>query len=178
MWKADVYRHRASVLGRRTQIVDGPGIMGNGSDRSLKGLREHHSPLRSMMAEASGNTYTSLETFVAAREHLGCIVIFEGDDGGTIYLTIPVREVACDEPALKQLLIDIDAMCWSDSSMARIVYEVVPVGAVLAGGMGGGQIVDRLWLHPRVEALGMSEDIKQVLSGQREQIDADGKSWR
>src|SRR4051812_24771434 len=87
----------------QTQIVDGLGIMANGSDRSSKWLREHQSPLRSMMAEASGNTYTALETLVAAREHPGSVVIFEGDDGGTIYLTIPVREVACDEPVLRQL---------------------------------------------------------------------------
>lgn len=87
-----------------------------------------------MMAEASGNTYVGLEKFAAARDHPGSVVIFERDYGGTIYLTIPVREVACDEAALKQLLIDIDAMCWSDSRGARMVYEVVPVGAaVLAG---------------------------------------------
>lgn len=163
---------------RRTQIVDGIGIMGNGSDRSTKWLPEHHSPLRSMMAEASGNTYTALKTLMAAREHPGSVVIFEGDDGGTVYLTIPVSEVACDEPALRQLLIDIDAMCWSDSSMTRIVYETVPLGASVAGGMGGGQVVDGLWLHPAVEALGVGEDIQQILSGQRKRIETDGRRWR
>jgi hypothetical protein len=71
-----------------------------------------------MMAETSGKSYTALETFGAAREYPGSVVIFEGDDGGTIYLTIPVREVACDEPALRQLLIDIDAMCWLDTRCA------------------------------------------------------------
>jgi hypothetical protein len=131
-----------------------------------------------MMAEASGETYTSPETFVAAREHPGSVVIFEGDDGGTIYLTIPVSEVVCDESVLRQLLIDIDAMCWSDGSMARIVYEVVPVGAAVAGGMGGGRVINGLWLHPGVEELGMREDIQQVLSGTRKQIQTHGKRWR
>jgi hypothetical protein len=134
---------------------------GNGSDRFSKRLPEHHSQVRSMMAEASGNIYRAIERFAAARDHPGSVVIFEGDYGGTIYLTIPVREVACDEAALKQLLVDIDSMCWSDSRGARLVYEVVPVGARVAGGMGGGQVVDGLWLHPRVEALGMREDIQQ-----------------
>lgn len=151
--------------------------MGNGSDR-FKPLPEHHSQVRSLMAEASENTYTALTTFAAAREHPGSVVIFEGDYGGTIYLTIPVGEVICGETALKQLLSDIDAMCWSDPFGARVLYEVVPVGAGVAGGMGGGQVVDGLWLHLDVEALGMREDIQQVLNGKREQIDTAGKDWR
>jgi hypothetical protein len=130
------------------------------------------------MAEASGDAYTALGTFAAACEQPGSIVIFEGDDGGTIYLTIPVREVACGEPALRQLLLDIDTMCWSDHSMARAVYVIVSVGATVAGGMGGGQVIDGLWLHPQVEALGMREDIQQVLKGQLERIDTGGKRWR
>jgi hypothetical protein len=44
--------------------------------------------------------------------------------------------------------------------------------------MGGGEVVDGLWLHPRLEALGMREDVQQVLSGQRRRIDTAGKHWR
>jgi hypothetical protein len=62
--------------------------------------------------------------------------------------------------------------------MARAVYEIISVGATVAGGMGGGQVIDRLWLHPQVEALGMREDIQQVLKGQLERIDSGGKHWR
>jgi hypothetical protein len=160
--------------------------MTNGSDGfpkktrlfSGRGSSASRSPLRSLMVEASGGAYTALETFAAACEQPSSIVIFEGDDGGTIYLTIPVREVACGEPALRQLLLDIDTMCWSDHSMASTVYEIVSVGAIVAGGMGGGQVTDGLWLHPRVEALGMREDIRQVLKGQLERIDTGGKRWR
>ena len=151
--------------------------MGKGPDR-FKPLPGHHSQVRSMMAEASGDAYTAFTTFMAAREHPASVVIFEGDYGGTIYLTIPVHQVACSEAALKQLLFDIDAMCWSDTRGARVVYEVVPVGGGVAGGMGGGQVVDGLWLHAGVEALGMREDIQQVLNGQRQRIDATGKDWR
>jgi len=124
-----------------------------------------------------GDAYTAFTTLVNAREHPGSVVIFEGDDGGTIYLTIPVHQAACDEAALKQLLFDIDAMCWSRTDGARVVYEVVPVGAGVAGGMGGGQVVDGLWLHSEVEALGMREDIQQVLNGLRQRIDTTGKHW-
>jgi hypothetical protein len=35
---------------------------------------------------------------------------FEGDYGGNIYLTIPVREIACGEAALKQCLFAIDGL--------------------------------------------------------------------
>jgi hypothetical protein len=161
----------------QTSSVDGLGIMGNGSDR-FKPLPGHHSQVRFLMAEASQDIYTAFTTFVAAREHPSSVVIFEGDDGGTIYLTIPVREVACGEATLRQLLFDIDAMCWSDTRGARVVYEVVPVGAAVAGGMGGGQVIDGLWLHPRVEALGMREDFQQVLDGKRQRIDAARKHWR
>src|SRR5689334_19711825 len=137
---------------RRPQVLDESDIMGNGSDR-FKPLPAHHSQVRSMMAEASENAYTAFTTLAAAREHSGSVVIFEGDYGGTIYLTIPVREVVCGETALKQLLFDIDAMYWSDPHGARVLYEVVPAGAGVAGGMGGGQVVDGLWLHPKIAAL-------------------------
>jgi len=150
----------------------------NGSNRRAKPLPKHVSPLRSMMADASGDLYVALETFEAARNHPSAIVIFEGDDGGTIYLTIPAYWVGCNEHTLKQLLSDIDAMCWSDISGARVVYEVLPIGSSVAGGMGGGRIIDGLWLHPTLEALGVHEDIEQVLNGQCERIDIIGKSWR
>jgi hypothetical protein len=52
--------------------------------------------------------------------------------------------VVCGEPTLRQLLLDIDTMCWSDHSMARAVYEIVPVGA--AGWWEG------LWPDPAMVA--------------------------
>src|SRR5262249_16251045 len=161
----------------QSQVVDELDIMGNGSDR-FKPLPAHHSQVRSMTAEAPENTYTAFTTFAAAREHSGSVVIFEGDYGGTIYLTIPVRDVACGETALKQLLFDIATMYSSDPRGARVLYEVVQVGAGVAGGMGGGQIVNGLWLHPKIAALGVREDVEQVLNGKREQIDTAGRERR
>jgi len=131
-----------------------------------------------MMADASGGTCTAFTTLTAAREHTASVVIFEGDYGGTIYLTIPVNHVACDEAALKQLLLDIDSMGWSDTRGTLVAYEVVPIGAGVAGGMGGGLVVDGLWLHSRIEALDLREQIEQVLNGQRPQIHTAGKRWR
>jgi hypothetical protein len=130
-----------------------------------------------MMADASGGIYIALETFDAARNRPDSVLIFEGDDGGTIYLTVPMSKVACSEVALKQLLSDIDAMCWADIRMARMVYEVLPIGGTVAGGMGGGRVVDGLWLHPKVERLGLRKDIEQVLHGQRERVESPRKRW-
>ena len=152
--------------------------MADGPDRTSKRQPAHHSALRSIMADAFGKTYTAFETLAAARQHPDSVVIFEGDYAGTIYLTTPVREVGCGEPALRQLLRDIDAACWSDSDTAFVIYEVIPIGAAVAGGMGGGRVLDGLWLHPRVEELGMRDDIQQVLNGGIERIDAGGKRWR
>jgi hypothetical protein len=60
---------------------------------------------------------------------------------------------------------------------ARVVYDVASVDAAVAGGMGGGRVIEGLWHHPSGEALGMRKEIEQVLSGQRQQIDAAGKKW-
>jgi hypothetical protein len=128
-----------------------------------------------MMADADGSKYIALESLAAARNHPDSVVIMEGDDGGTIYLTVPVYKVACSEIALRHLLSDIDAMYWNDRRLAHLIYEIVPIGGAVAGGMGGGQVTDGLWLHPRVEALGVREDVEQVLYGQRERIETDQK---
>ena len=126
-------------------------IVSKKSDSPTRLLPDHHSPVRSI-AEAWGTDYVALETFEAARNRPDSIVILEGDCGGTIYLTVPIYRVTCGEVALNQLLSDIDAMCWADLSMALVLYEVLPIGGALAGGMGGGQVVDGLWLHPKLKS--------------------------
>jgi hypothetical protein len=130
-----------------------------------------------MMADADGGEYMAFEGLAAARNHPDSVVIMEGDDGGTIYLTVPVYKVTCSEIALRHLLSDIDAMCWNDRRLAHLIYEIVPIGGAVAGGMGGGRVADGLWLHPRVQELGVRQDIEQVLNDQRERIEMDEKRW-
>jgi len=62
--------------------------------------------------------------------------------------------------------------------MAHVFYEIVAIGGSVAGGMGGGRVIDGLWLHPRVEKLGVRQDIEQVLQSQREHIEIGQKRWR
>ena len=147
------------------------------SDLLPQQLPAHHSPVRSIMAEVKGADYAALESFDTARRHPGSALVFEGDEGGTIYLTAPMRHVTCTEDALNALLLDIDAMCWQQPDMAHAYYEALPIGAPVAGGMGGGQVADGVWLHPEVELLGMRQQIEDVLSGHRERIDIAGKRW-
>jgi len=95
----------------------------------------------------------------------------EGDYGGSIYLTCPVRLVHCDEPTLQQLLIDLDKHDWNDPEGVGVYYEVAPVGSGVVGGNGGGAVTDGLWLHPDLEAKGLRERVAAVVRGERERLD-------
>jgi hypothetical protein len=140
-------------------------------------LPKYNGSLRSMMAEGHGSEYIAFKSLEEARSRSNSVVIMQGDDGGTIYLTIPVRNVSCGQATLNQLLADIDAMCWADPSMARVFYEIVPSAGAVAGGMGGGRIVDGLWLHLEVEKLGVRQDVEDVLRGERARMEITGKRW-
>jgi hypothetical protein len=147
------------------------------ADGSTTSLPAHHSAVRSILAKAHGGDYIALESFDVARARPDAIVIMEGDDGGTIYLTVPIGKVSCGEVALNHLLSDIDAMCWAEFSAAQVLYEVLPIGGGVAGGMGGGRVADGLWLHPELERLSVRQEIEEVLQGQRERIETAGKRW-
>lgn len=109
------------------------------------------SPLRQLMASSRGASYVSAGDLHTARTRPDMYAIFEGDDGGTIYLTVPVSLIFCTEEALVALLRDIDEIVWNDESMRRIVYEPHTVGNRVAGGMGGGRIESGLWIHDILE---------------------------
>ncbi len=53
----------------------------------------HDSPLRSLMAEATGSTYRSFATLADAKADPDGAVILEGDDGGQIYIVAPADVV-------------------------------------------------------------------------------------
>ncbi len=110
-------------------------------------LQEHESPLRSMMAEAGMISYHPLRSLEEARSYDDGVVVLEGDDGGQIYAVCPARLVSCSSETLRQLLLDLDARIWKDASMARMYYERKPVGAGIAGGMGGGNVAEGVWVH-------------------------------
>jgi hypothetical protein len=142
-------------------------------------LPEGVSPVRYIKADVDGVEYRNCRTLDEARRTADTVMVMEGDDGGQIYLTYPVRYIHCHEAALRQLLEDVDGLGWEDMSGAGMFYEILPVGSDVAGGMHGGEVVDGLWLHPWFDAPNLPPavtrqqlltEIQAVLDGQRERI--------
>jgi hypothetical protein len=132
------------------------------------------SPLRELMAEAGASSYHSLSSLADAQADPHGIAVFEGDDGGQIYLVCPARFIRCSEQILHQLLLDLDEdeIEWpgNDPSTRRIYFESRPPGQGIPGGMGGGKVADEIWIHPRLVQNRFADLIIAVLTGKRERI--------
>jgi hypothetical protein len=114
------------------------------------------------------------ESLTEAQRAPGVFVILEGDWGGQIYLTAPAAAIRCDERSLRRLLRDLDRVAWQSNGGdgAGIRYERHPDRSSLAAGMGGAAVfADSLWLHPRLDDLGIAAKIIGVLVGQRSALD-------
>lgn len=111
-------------------------------------MESHESGVRSLV---HGDGYVSYRSLAEAQADPDAIVVFEGDCGGQIYLTVPARDVRCSEERLDGLLREIDAAQWKDLSMARVYYERRPPDGFVSGGMGGGEAEGRLWIHERLQ---------------------------
>jgi hypothetical protein len=100
------------------------------------------------------------------------VATLEGDDGGVIYLICPVRLIRCDEPTLRQLLIDIDAIESRRQriSGARIAFDRADAARRLDGAMGGGLITADISIHERLRQKGLEAGIKAVLAGERPRL--------
>lgn len=119
-----------------------------------------------MMADADGGEYVAFASLEAARLAGGATVVMEGDYGGQIYLTCPVQSVNCDESRLLVLLAELDGFGWQDPEGARLYYERAPMGSGVGGGMGGGKVVDGVWLHDELRKLGLAERVQAVIGGE------------
>jgi hypothetical protein len=102
------------------------------------------------------------------------VVILEGDFGGQIYATSPATLVQCDEAAIHQLAVDLEAICWPENPEGggKAYFERWPVGKKVDGGLGGGLVkVGELWVHPALRAMGLEPRIREVLVGRRETLE-------
>jgi len=138
----------------------------------------HHSAVRHMMGLAHGESYDALASLSDAQKNPDSVLIMAADSGGQILLTCPVRYIVASEAVLLQLLCDLETITWGGGDLAeslepcdaQICYEILPIGAGVAGGMGGGLVVDGIWLHKELCDRGLKGQISAILAGQQERL--------
>lgn len=113
------------------------------------------------------DSLVNLHSLEEARTMEHTAVVMQGDAGAQIYLTVPVQHVACDENALLGLLEALDALECRNPASAALSFELAPIGSGVFGGMGGGLIIDGVWLHERLHAAGVLPLATSVLYGRR-----------
>jgi 3-methyladenine DNA glycosylase AlkD len=134
---------------------------------------EYMSDVRYMMHKAHGMGFKPLTDYDRAKEvKHGCVII-EGDYGGQVYLTCPMKYVKCSHKALLQLASDLDSIYWDDEEGCRVYYENYKPPHGIFGGMGGGVLVDGLWVHPEFEDIGIKDRVGEVMNGNRPRVDID-----
>lgn len=132
-----------------------------------------------MLATAYGRPYRAYESLDAAQADPDAAVVMEGDYGGSVYLTCPVRHVGCDAAMLDRVLAVFDELGWDDPEGARVYLEHLPAGTGVAGGSGGGAVVDGVWTTPDLEpwyvvdeGVPLAEALADVVLGRRMDIPA------
>jgi hypothetical protein len=132
-------------------------------------------PTRQFVTESLGDPYRPFGSLREASAAPDGAVVLSGDYSGTIFLTAPARIVACSEETLTTLVSDLDAVTWmsGDPTIATVTYEAHPVGTGVAGGDGGGVVLDRVWVHPHRVPPSVAAQAAEVVLGTRSRIDVD-----
>jgi hypothetical protein len=128
------------------------------------------SPVRFAISQVCNTEYEPIEGFEGALNTQDAVLIMEGDWGGQIYLTCPMKLVHCSEGALENLLTDLDDIAWhcNEGLGTGIYYEVRKPGEWISGGLGGGYVSDTLWVYPEFDD--RENEIKDVIEGRSERI--------
>ncbi|MBP1763149.1 MAG: hypothetical protein H6Q65_207 [Firmicutes bacterium] len=135
-------------------------------------IPEHFSPVRYVLSHAKKDvSYQPLANFFEAKNVDNAVVIMEGDSGGQIYLTCPMKLVKCDEKTLEKLLDYLDDIAWAcnEGDGKGIYYEVKQPMEGVWGGMGGGIVLSELWVHDEFKEI--KDKIKNVIEGKCEELD-------
>ena len=141
-------------------------------------IPENASPLRFMMGEAHDTGYKFFDNLEEARKSPDAAMVMEADSGGQILVACPVSKGQATPEVLHQLLCDLEEISWGNGGLstdnkpydARIYYEPLPVGSGVSGGMGGGVVIDGVWVHPEFEESGLAPQIKEVVAGTRQRL--------
>jgi hypothetical protein len=120
-----------------------------------------------------GDIFRGYKSLAEAQNDPDASVVLAGDYGGTIFLTVPLRLVACDTETLRVLVSDLDAVTWmsGDPTIATVSFEPNPVGTRAPGGNGGGPVVDGVWTNPTMLPRIVREQASEVVLGARPRID-------
>jgi hypothetical protein len=123
----------------------------------------HESLVESVMHKATGSKkpYKPLKTLEEARAAEHGAVVIEGDWGGTVYLSCPVKYVHATQEEIEALAEWLERQFWGCNFLSDgegghgVYYKDAPPGTGIWGGMGGGRHLDGLWAHPDIaEVLG------------------------
>jgi hypothetical protein len=117
--------------------------------------------------ETHDDSFVALGSLEEARDMDHTAVIMQGGDGAQIYLTVPAKYVRCDEAALRELLVSLDALAWKRPAAAALSFELAPIGSGVFSDLGGGSVVDGIWLHPRLESAGVRPLAEDILFARR-----------
>jgi hypothetical protein len=135
-------------------------------------LRSYESAARSFLAESKGQVYRSFRTLAEAKAAPIAAVIVEGDYGGQIFTTCPASLVGSTEERVRRLAEELETRtnATTYAGSAQVLFEPIPVGGGVAGGMGGGIVVNGVWVHEEIRQLGWAEDVEGILLGTIEQL--------
>lgn len=138
--------------------------------QNINVIPEHESPVRSIVSKAHGTSYKPIKNFEDAKRYNDSYMIMEGDFGGQIYLSIPVKLIKCDYEILKNLLKYLDKIAWecNKGEGSGIYFERKKSGEGITGGMGGGVALNSLWIHNKFSKI--KNKILDVLSGKKKSI--------
>ena len=107
------------------------------------------------MSQLEKTPYEPLLDLVAAKQHPDGIVVLEGDYGGVIYATCPVRYLAASHDEISSLCKWLEYEFWGGRQIGdggwAVHYEATKEGSGIWGGMGGGKVIDGLWTHHELD---------------------------
>lgn len=135
-------------------------------------IREHHSLVRGCLHQVTGLPYAPLRTLAQAKALDDGVIVLEADWGGQIVVVARAAAVACDEATLRRLLLDLDELTCPEDELegTALCFERASVGSTIAGGMGGGRVVEDVWMHAELVQAGLEPGVRAVLAGHRPRI--------
>lgn len=105
-----------------------------------------------MVTKAKGLEYKPVETLEEARNTPNAIVVLDGDYGGQVYATCQVKHLipTITHAQLEAICKQLSALEWDQEDDWQVSYQIKAPGEGVWGGMGGGRVLDGLWMHPKL----------------------------